>query len=166
MEEQMDRKYTTGFYEELITRIRKKIPDIAITTDVMMEFPTETEENFENSCDFISKLKFARIHIFTYSPRQGTQAQGFLEVDERIKKERYERMFELAKEEGMNYRRQFLSKILEVLVERKEKDGYLSGLSSNYIRVFFKGEDKLKNNIVSVKIDKVGENSVFGEVVN
>lgn len=161
----MGRTYTAGSYKDLILEMRSRIPDIAITTDVIAGFPAETEDAFRNSFNFISDMQFAKIHIFRYSHRNGAAASIFGGVGESVKKKRCEELFALAKIQARNYRKCFIGKTLSVLVEKSGKGGYLNGLSSNYIRVFFKGTVGLQNKIVPVVIEGLNEDGVLGSMV-
>ena len=150
----MNRKYDTQYFREKINKIRSIRPNISITTDVIVGFPGETDELFEESMSFCKEIEFAKIHVFPYSVRKGTPAAKFPnQVDGNIKKERAHKLLELSKELEKNYMNKFIDKNLEILVEQAKND-ISFGHTSNYLLVklnkIYKSED-----IVMAKITKV-----------
>jgi threonylcarbamoyladenosine tRNA methylthiotransferase MtaB len=134
----MGRRYTTSQYSDLVATARRSIPDLAITTDVIVGFPGETAEEFAQSLGFVAEMEFARIHVFKYSARPGTAAAEMShQVPDAEKKRRSEAMLELARESSQRFHRRFLGRALDVLWERPcGNDQYVwSGLTDNYIRV-------------------------------
>ncbi|MEO0138913.1 MAG: MiaB/RimO family radical SAM methylthiotransferase [candidate division WOR-3 bacterium] len=161
----MKRPYTREVYEDVLNRIYSKIPDVAIGTDIIVAFPTETDEDFEQTLDLIRKYPFAYIHAFEYSPREGTEAYKLGELPADIRKERVKRIQELIKVKKGEYRRKFLGKVLNVLVEYVN-NGVAVGFSENYIKVMFEGDEGLKGEIVKVKV--VGDRdsgALWGEIL-
>ena len=158
----MGRRYRTAEYREAVNRFREAVPDIAITTDVMVGFPGETPESFEESYHFCKEIAFAAIHVFPYSPRPGTRAYAFegLVPDEE-KRSRMSQMLALAEESARAYRRSFIGRPLDVLwEERVSLDGieYWSGLSSNYIRAYSRDDGIAENEITrAVATGEVGK---------
>ncbi len=151
----MRRRYSISDYRQSVSLIRALVPEAAITTDIIVGFPGETSAEFEQSYKLCQKLGFARIHVFPYSPRQGTQASRMLnQVGDRIKKERSQRMLDLARESAQNFSQQFLGKTMPVLWE-KRSDGTWSGHSDNYIKVYTKSNDDLTNKLLLVKLVKL-----------
>ncbi|HBT20312.1 MAG TPA: tRNA (N(6)-L-threonylcarbamoyladenosine(37)-C(2))-methylthiotransferase MtaB [Peptococcaceae bacterium] len=159
----MGRKYTTEQYARLIKELRSKRPEASITTDVMVGFPGEKEENFLNTLNFIEKIGFMDVHVFKFSPRRRTPAYSFPDqVPGNVKKERGEKIQELA---GKLYRRfasAFLGKTLDVLVEQL-KDGLWVGHAPNYLLVKFPSSQNLQGKIIRVKIVDVGDKFAVGE---
>jgi len=150
--ERMGRRYSTADYRRAVDLIRKAVPDAAITTDVIVGFPGETEAEFQQSYDFAKQMRFARIHVFPYSPRPGTKAAAMpAKVDDKTKQERSRRMRALGRASVRNFRRKFLGKTVMVLWE-KQTCGVWSGLTDNYIRVFTKSDRDLTNKLVPVKL--------------
>ncbi|GAH11674.1 unnamed protein product, partial [marine sediment metagenome] len=140
------------------------MPEAAITTDIIVGFPGETSAEFEQSYKLCQKLEFARIHVFPYSPREGTQASQMPEpVENRVKKERNQRMLALARESAQNFSRQFLGRTMPVLWEKQSSDGIWSGLTDNYIRVYTKSNKDLTNKLLPVKLTKISSDGVWGE---
>ncbi len=152
----MNRPYTAKEYRALIDKIRSKIKDVALTTDVMIGFPGESEANFKNTENFLRDILPARTHIFTFSERKGTAAYGMSDILTRdILKKRYSALEVVALSASYLYRQKFLGATLNILAEtRRDKyTGFLEGYSDNYIKVFFEGPDSLMRKIVPVKIE-------------
>jgi len=161
----MKRRYTTTDYRLTVSLIRKSVPDVAITTDVIVGFPGETDAEFQETLDFCRQMKFARIHVFPFSTRPGTEAAIMpQQVSVAVKKERTQKMLVLAKESTRDFQQGFLDKTLEVLWE-KESGGLWSGLTGNYNKVYIKSSKDLTNKIVPVKLQKLYKDGVWGEVL-
>ena len=147
----MNRKYDTKYFYNKINEIRKIRNDISITTDLIVGFPDESEEDFINTYDFIKKINFSKIHVFPYSRRKGTKADLMKnQIDESIKKERVKKVLGLSKELEINYMNSHLNKEFDILVEKCE-DGIIFGHASNYIGVNKKGTKDDVNKIIKVK---------------
>ncbi len=148
----MKRRYTTADYKRAVDLIREAVPGAAITTDVIVGFPGETDDEFQESYNFAGQMKFARIHVFSYSPRPGTRAADMpQQVDDRVKRERSRRMLALGRVCIRNFRKRFLGKTMLVLWE-KETGGLWSGLTGNYIRAYTKSDEDLTNQLLPVKL--------------
>ncbi|NPV52788.1 MAG: tRNA (N(6)-L-threonylcarbamoyladenosine(37)-C(2))-methylthiotransferase MtaB [Firmicutes bacterium] len=161
----MRRGYTTSDYEALIKRIRGAVSGVAITTDIMVGFPGETDERFENSLNFARRMAFSRMHIFKYSRRPGTAAARFPgQVNARVKEDRSNRMLDLAEEMSLQFHRRFIGSIMEVLFENHSESG-LEGLTDNYIRVFAGGPATLVGRFGQVRIDRATAEFASGEIV-
>ena len=147
----MGRRYRMAEYRKAVRRFREAIPQIAITTDVMVGFPGETPVEFEESYRFCREMTFAAIHVFPYSRRPGTRAYDFDgAVPDQVKRDRMGRMLALAEELGAEYRGAFLGNSLDVLWEEKvwvEGSEYWSGLSGNYIRAYASDNGLSENEI-------------------
>ncbi|MDO8685100.1 MAG: radical SAM protein, partial [Clostridiales bacterium] len=114
----MNRKYSTAEYYSAITSLKAVIPDVAITTDIMVGFPGETQEEFIQSCEFVKKVAFSRIHVFRYSPRKGTLAATFTcQISKAIKDERAEQMITLGKELSLQFHSGYIGRVMDVLIE-------------------------------------------------
>ncbi len=162
----MKRRYQTADYSRAVAAIRESIPGAAITTDVIVGFPGESDPEFEETCDFCRQMKFARIHVFPYSPRPGTAAASMpAQVPELLKKERSDRMLALAKESAQIHHQQLLGKTLDVLWEQ-QSNGVWSGLTGNYIKVYVKSAVDLTNKLLSVKLIKIYRDGAWGEISN
>ena len=153
----MRRRYDLRDYRRAVAAIREKIPDVAITTDVMVGFPGESEEEFEESYSFCKEMTFAALHVFAYSPRPGTLAAKMPEkVNEKVKKQRSLRILELAAESADKFSQRFVGQTKEVLWENEVKagSGIYSGLTDNYIRVYARSERELTNTIAKTRLIK------------
>jgi len=149
----MGRRYSTEDYAQAVARIREAIPDVAITTDVMVGFPGETDEDFAESYRFCQQMAFANIHVFPYSERPCTPATLMpKKIDELVKKERSEQMLKLARESARRFEEQFLGRTMMVLWEREVDDGVWVGLTDNYIRVVAQSKKPLKNWLIPARL--------------
>lgn len=149
----MNRKYNCQSYYDKMQLIRAKIPDIVFTTDVIVGFPGESEEEFEKTYDFIKKVGFTQLHVFPYSPRKGTPAAKMKDqIDEKVKHERVNRLIALSHELHDTYAKSQIGKVLRVLFEKAE-DGYYVGHGDNYLLVKVKSDDCLIGQIKNVIID-------------
>ena len=159
----MNRKYDISEYVEIINKIRNIRPDINITTDLIVGFPTETEENFEESLETVKKIKFGKVHVFPFSKRDGTAAARMKNiVSDKDKKERTHKMIELSNKLEEEYYQKFIGKTLNVLVE-EVFDNNSIGHTSNYMKVII--DEKLEHNEdYLVKITRVEGINVYGEV--
>lgn len=163
----MGRPYTREEYLGLVERIRSVLPDVGLTTDIIVGFPGETEADFQATLDLARRAGFSRLHVFSYSPRRGTPAAAMPDqVDARIKDERSRRLIALGKELAFKFHSRYLGRTLEVLVEEEREGGDLAGYSDNYIRVCFSGPDTLMNRVLPVRITAVTPDYVRGEPVD
>ncbi len=161
----MRRKYTMEFFESRIIKLKEIMPNVAITSDVIVGFPGETEEEFMETYDFINKHHFSELHVFPYSIRTGTPAARMTDqVDENIKSERVHRLIELSNSLAEKYADMFKDDVLEIIPE-EEKDGKLIGHSDNYLKVEVEGDSSLTGELVKVKITEPGYPVSKGEVV-
>ena len=160
----MKRKYDTARYFESIELLNKHFHGCAVTTDMIVAFPGETEEEFEESLAFIRKCGFADMHIFPYSRRPGTPADKMPgQHDNATKEERSRAAIAVAAEMSAAYRESLLGSVQEVLFEEVD-DGYYTGHAPNYIKVFAKGED-LHNKVRAVRITAVYKEGLLGELL-
>lgn len=158
----MKRRCATGDYSRAVSRIRQALPQAAITTDVIVGFPGETEAECAESLNFCRQMGFARIHVFAYSSRPGTAAAKMSgQVKAPVKKERSQQMMALAAESGQTFRQGFSGKVMTVLWEQK-KGGLWSGLTDNYIKVYTKSGENLANRITKVKLEGLHKDGVMG----
>lgn len=160
----MRRPYRTGEYRELVERIRTMVPDIAITTDLMVGFPGEDLESFERTMRFVEDIGFSRIHVFRFSPRLGTPAAAMEgKVPEEEKKRRAKMAEEIGRRSTRKFLERFIGKDMEVLIE-EIKDGMAWGFTSNYIKVgFFVGLKKYDiGDLLKVRIKELSGDMVLG----
>lgn len=159
----MNRKYLTNYFENKVKKIREIRPDISLTTDVIVGFPGETEEEFQETLDFVSKIKFTKVHVFPYSRRKGTKADTMPnQIPENIKKERVKRLIDLSNKLEKEYLDLFLNKEVEVLIEEEYPD-YSLGHTGNYLKVKVLKPFK-SNELIKVKIIKREDLILIGEV--
>lgn len=149
----MNRHYNTEEFKTATELLRKAYPNVALTTDIIVGFPGETDEEFNITYDFLKEIKFYKMHVFKYSPRHGTKAEKMQnQVDGNIKEERSKKLIELSDKNEIYQNKKYINKNLEVLVEEFE-DGYYKGHTTNYIMVKIQENTKnLQNKIVTVKI--------------
>ncbi|MBQ1812793.1 MAG: tRNA (N(6)-L-threonylcarbamoyladenosine(37)-C(2))-methylthiotransferase MtaB [Bacilli bacterium] len=151
----MNRKYNTEYFYNKIEKIRSIRPDISITTDLIVGFPNETDNDFNDTCEFIKKVNFTKVHVFPYSRRKGTPADLMPnQIDESIKKLRVRKILELSKNLEIGYMKKFINTEVEVLVETYE-DGIVTGHTSNYICVKAEGKESDINKIITVKVSEI-----------
>jgi len=157
----MRRPYSAQDYLGLVSAVKEAVPGIAITTDVLVGFPGERDEDFKNTLEVAEQSGFARMHIFRYSPRKGTPAARFKgKVPGAVKRQRGEELSQLADGLKANFYRGFVGKTMDILVEtqvegRPGRPALLDGLTDNYIRVYFEGPQDLRNELVRVRIQGV-----------
>lgn len=155
----MNRHYTREEYLEKCKMIREAFPDAAITTDIIVGFPTETEADFEDSLQIVSEAGFAQIHAFPYSPREGTNAfKKYKELPFAVKKERVERLLQTGAREREKYMQAFVEKTLTIVPETYE-NAFTSGYSENYIRVYVSGETEKRP--LQVRVDSLFQDGVL-----
>lgn len=160
----MHRHYRLAEFKKLISTLREKIPGLALTTDLIVGFPGETEALFEETLETLRELKFSGIHVFPYSPRTGTPAASYPDqVSPAVKKERVHRVEEMETEIATAYRRTFLGKSVRVLAEEL-RGGRWEGVSDEYIRVSFTGEGIEKGGLYEVRVTGLTEEGMEGEV--
>ncbi|MGH2459235.1 MAG: tRNA (N(6)-L-threonylcarbamoyladenosine(37)-C(2))-methylthiotransferase MtaB [Chloroflexota bacterium] len=168
--ERMRRRYRASEYRSLVRRIRAAIPEVAITTDVMVGFPGETDQEFEVSYQFVAEQEFALIHVFPYSPRRRTTASKLPgSVDPETRQRRTDQMLTLARESASHFRQRFVGRTVSVLFEQPApvRDGppAWEGLTDNYLRVRAPSERDLANSILSVCLDGVEDDALVGHLV-
>jgi threonylcarbamoyladenosine tRNA methylthiotransferase MtaB len=157
----MRRKYTMEFFAERLDRLREALPHLAITSDVIVGFPGETEEEFMETYNFIRDQHFSELHVFPYSMRTGTPAARMTDqIDENVKNERVHRLIELNDQLAKQYASSFEGEVLEVIPEEKYKldpeSGLYEGYSDNYLKVVFPADETMVGQIVRVKLTKAG----------
>ena len=156
----MNRKYTTVEIKEIIERLRRYYNDVMLTTDIIVGFPGETEEEFETTYQFLKEVKLYKMHVFQYSPRKGTKAAVMPnQVDGNIKEERSKKLIELSNENQKKYNEELIGKEVEVLFEDKEiEDGktYFRGHTQNYILLKYRTDENLENTLKIIKVEQNG----------
>ena len=163
----MHRPYTTAKFKTLLADIKTKVPDIAITTDVIVGFPGETEADFETTCKFAESCGFSKMHIFPFSARKGTPAEKFAgAVTEAVKKERADILGKIDETMHKTFLQAMVGQNAEVLFEQPAGEDYFEGLTGNYQRVFVKsGGRNLGGEILPVKIIAFDGEKLLGEII-
>lgn len=163
----MHRPYTTAKFQTLLADIKTKVPDIAITTDVIVGFPGETEADFETTCKFAESCGFSKMHIFPFSARKGTPAEKFAgAVTEAVKKERADILGRIDETMHKTFLQAMVGRTAEVLFEQPAGEDYFEGLTGNYQRVFVKSSGRnLGGEILPVKITAFDGEKLLGEII-
>ena len=159
----MNRRYTIEEFEVIVNRLRKAYSDVILTTDIIVGFPDETDEEFEKTFEFLSKIKFYKMHIFKYSPRKGTKAESMKnQISGDIKDVRSKRLLDLSDKNEEEYLKQYIGKEVEVLFEEREGKFY-KGHTANYIMVKYETDDELENKIKNLKVIEKEELNLIAE---
>ena len=162
----MNRRYDRDRYFYLIDLIKKYMPDCCITSDIMVGFPGETEEDFLDTLDLVEKVRYHNAFTFIYSPRKGTVAAKMEQIPYAIKSERIKRLIALQNKITLEISETYVGKVEEVLVEDAPREGYLCGRTNSGRLVNFKGEKDMVGKFVNVKIEKNKASALIGEIVN
>lgn len=160
----MNRKYTTEEYLDMLGRIRAKMPDAGITTDIIEGFPMESEENFEETKAFAQRAKFSKIHVFPYSERKGTAAAQMPQHPMPLREKRAKELSVIADVLKEDFERSFVGRQMEVLFEQT-KNNFTEGLTKNYLRVFVDKDEALHNKCATVEILSYDNGKLIGAVV-
>jgi threonylcarbamoyladenosine tRNA methylthiotransferase MtaB len=160
----MARRYNSARYRTIITTAKQLIPGLAISTDIITGFPGETEEDFEQTYQMAQELEFAKMHVFRFSPRQGTPAARMRgQIKDDVKKARSQRLLDLNEEHSRHFRQQFLGETVQVLIEQYKHDGW-EGLTDNYLRVEVHGLPESPHNwqhtLVRAKLTQLADDGV------
>lgn len=161
----MNKRETAALYEEVVGNCRQIRPLIAISCDIMVGFPTEDDKSFQNTLDFLEKIRPMRTHIFTFSPRQGTRFYGVKIRNQEVIRKRYEFLRELSRLYAFEYKSAFLGETLYMIAEEEQENSWVSGYTENYIKVCVKDKVSL-GEIYPVKIEKVDGEKVYAKIVN
>lgn len=166
----MARRTTRRAFRALATSAREQIPDLSLSSDVILGFPAETNYDFEQSLDFVREISFSRLHAFTYSSRPGTAAAKMPgQIEHIVKKERTRRMIELGQDLSLSYHRQYNGQTRPVLWETNigadKKSLLWSGYSDNYIRVTAPGPVNMSNLITPTRLSKPSTDGITGEII-
>ena len=162
----MNRHYDAQFYRDLVYRIRQKFDNPSITTDIMVGFPGETDEDFNDSLSFAKEIGFARIHVFPYSRRKGTKAYDMdNQIPKSVKEKRSKQMIEMGNLCEAEFCSSQIGLVSSVLFEQHE-NGECEGYSPNYTRIKVKTDTDLSGGIINVKITSSKKNFCFGELIN
>ena len=159
----MNRKYTTKEFQRVVERLRNAFPDVMLTTDIIVGFPGETEEEFEVTYNYLKTIKFYKMHIFKYSQRKGTVADKMPnQTNGEVKEKRSRRLLNLSDKNEIEYLKKYIGKNVKVLFEQKDGE-YYKGHTTNYIMVKTK-EKELQNKFGDVKVTKEENMELIGEL--
>jgi len=159
--QRMNRKYTASEYMDKVNLIRKYMPNSGITTDIIVGFPAETEDEFNETLEFVKKINFSRIHVFKYSVREGTKAASFEnQVDEKIKSERSKILISLADKMAQDFMQEMIGKTISVLIEKKNGNLY-EGYTTNYLRTVIESDLDIENQIVEANVIRFEEDGLI-----
>ena len=163
--QRMNRRYNTREFMEIVERLRATYPDVILTTDIIVGFPGETDEEFDKTYQFLSRVNFYKMHIFKYSPRKGTKAANMSnQIDGNVKEQRSNKLIELSNKNQKKYNECYIGKELEILWE-EEKDGMYRGHSDNYILALTKKENKnLEDTITSATVIEAKDDYVVVKI--
>ena len=157
----MNRRYTIEQFKEIVRLLRNAYSDVNLTTDIIVGFPGETDEEFNKTYQFLKEIKFYKMHVFKYSPRKGTKAAVMPnQINGDIKEERSKKLIELSDRNEIEYNKSYIGKNVEVLFE-EEKDGMYKGHTQNYILVYCQSKEKLDNKIIDVVCEKAEKEHII-----
>ena len=164
----MNRRYTTKQFGKIVNLLRENYNDVILTTDIIVGFPGETEEEFNKTYEFLKKIKFYKMHVFKYSKRKGTKADSMpMQINGNIKEIRSQKLIELSDKNEKEYNKIYIGKDVEVLFEER-KDGFYKGHTKNYILVYLpekditkKNKEKIENKFIKVKCVKTEKNYIL-----
>ncbi|MDD3393181.1 MAG: tRNA (N(6)-L-threonylcarbamoyladenosine(37)-C(2))-methylthiotransferase MtaB [Clostridia bacterium] len=161
---EMNRKYDTEKYRQAVALLRKYMPQVALTTDIIVGFPGETEEDFRESYEFAKEIGFSKIHVFPYSPKKGTPAaERNDQLPNGVKSERSHKLLALSDASSTNFLEKYVGETVEVLYEKPLDTETYEGHTSNYMKVFTKSTQELSNRLVLTKITHIDGENAFGE---
>ena len=163
----MNRRYTAAEYKRTVDTLRDRIKDVMLTTDVIVGFPGETNEDFSETLRFLKEIKLMHMHVFKYSPRKGTPAASMKDqVDPQAKQFRSDALLNLSKKNFKENTEKYIGRPLNVLFEEVDKEGYYEGLSDNYIRIKVKSDKDIRGQILETKIVDIRDDYCIGEYYN
>ena len=165
---EMNRNYTREDYLKIITKLKELVPDISITTDIIIGFPGETEEDFNDTLELVKEVRFDSAFTFLYSIREGTKAARMEnQIDEKVKHDRFQRLTDTLNEIGLELNQRLVGEILEVLVEEVSKNNaeVLTGRTRTNKLVHFRGNKELIGSTVNVRIENVKTFTLEGSIV-
>ncbi|MBP3907128.1 MAG: tRNA (N(6)-L-threonylcarbamoyladenosine(37)-C(2))-methylthiotransferase MtaB [Peptostreptococcaceae bacterium] len=162
----MNRRYTTKEYKDIVDKLRQKMPNVAITTDVIVGFPGETNNEFSQTYEFLRDIELSQMHVFKYSPRKGTPAADMEnQIDPQMKQMRSDKLIALNKQNFTNFAKKFEGQEFNVLFEQNIGENKYEGLTPNYIRVIVESEEDIQGKILKTKINYVKDEYVEGILV-
>ncbi|MCR5350698.1 MAG: tRNA (N(6)-L-threonylcarbamoyladenosine(37)-C(2))-methylthiotransferase MtaB [Acholeplasmatales bacterium] len=161
----MGRPYDRQYFIDKVNKIKKIRNDIQISTDIIVGFPEETEEDFMDTYNLCKELGMAKLHVFPFSKRSGTKAASMKDIHPDIKKERVDRLIDLSKELELEYAKKFIGKTLDAIVEQKVSDGFSLCHTSNFLTIHVPYDKNIIKKLVDVKILNIENDIIYGEVI-
>ena len=161
----MERRYDKAYFLNKVNKIKNARPDISLTTDVIVGFPYEEEEDFIETMEFCKEIGFTKLHVFPYSVRKGTKAALMPQVKDNIKKERTKRLIELSDSLEEKYYKSQIGKRLDVIIEQELKDNLMIGHTSNFLNVHLPLDKNLLRKQVNVEIVDLKNDKLFGKII-
>ncbi|WP_026476292.1 tRNA (N(6)-L-threonylcarbamoyladenosine(37)-C(2))-methylthiotransferase MtaB [Alkaliphilus transvaalensis] len=164
----MNRRYTTDEYRQIVKRIRRYYPNIALTTDIIVGFPGETQDDFETTYRFVEEMAFSDIHVFKFSPRKGTPAADFSDQVNGVEKHhRSEKLIILGNQLKEEYQSRFIGETIEVLFENNSNElvGYVEGLTDNYLKVLVPSDEEIEGAIKRVLLEIPKKDYIIGKLI-
>ncbi|MBQ9520086.1 MAG: tRNA (N(6)-L-threonylcarbamoyladenosine(37)-C(2))-methylthiotransferase MtaB [Acholeplasmatales bacterium] len=161
----MGRPYDLSYFKEKIDKIRSVRPDISISTDIIVGFPYETDEDFKETMEFSKEIGFSKIHVFPYSKRKGTRAAEMPQVNDKVKKDRALELIALSDKLEEEYAKKFVGQKLDIIVEQKYSKDKMIGHSSNFLQIVLDLDENMIKKQVDVVVDKVENKMVFGHII-
>ena len=163
----MNRRYTSEEYRKIVEILRERIPDVAITTDVIVGFPGETNEEFSQTLAFLKDIKLMHTHVFKYSPRKGTPAAKMEnQVDPQMKNMRSATLLSLSTKNFKEFAEKYIGKTMRVLFEEQDSEGYYEGLTDNYMRIKVKSDEDIRDSFKDVVIKEAKDDFCIGILEN
>ena len=162
----MNRRYTIEEFKDIVNKIRKHYENPILTTDIIVGFPEETDEEFETTVNNLKEIKFYKMHVFKYSPRKGTKAavmKGQIAGD--IKEQRSKVLLNMSDDFEKMYQEKYIGKVLNVLIEELDNDGYYRGHTANFVMVKVKSTTDISNQIIDVKIEELKDLILVGKMM-
>jgi threonylcarbamoyladenosine tRNA methylthiotransferase MtaB len=164
--DRMNRRYTTADYYDKVKLIRNQMPEAGITTDIIVGFPGETDKEFDETCLFVEKVRFSKVHVFPFSPREGTKAFSMPDqISGNIKKERTNRLIGLCDRVSQDFYETFLGRTVDVLYEQQHEKGYYIGHATNYLATHSVSADDLHNIRKNVRVSSIENHTLITEEV-
>lgn len=161
----MQRRYLTGVYTDRVERIKSNIPTAGIGTDLIVGFPGESDELFEETYKYLNDLPVSYVHIFRYSERPNTPAAEFTQkIDPKIKTERSKKLRQLGNRKRLSFYKNFIGATVPVLLESAQQDGTISGLTEEYVRVDVKSKSLIPNTMIHVTVKEAFSDTCIGDV--
>jgi threonylcarbamoyladenosine tRNA methylthiotransferase MtaB len=157
----MNRRYTREEFSSFVLKLASSVPDVAIGTDIIVGFPGEGEQEFEQSCQLLEELPLSYAHVFSFSPREGTKAASFPNrVASEITKQRSQKLRELSKQKRRKFYTSYIGKVVNVLFEQKEANGFFTGHTGNYLKVGVPTKKELSNSFHDVQVTHINDDGI------